>query len=383
MERYHGVRRHKEVAFIARSLVECGIEIITAADPTVAPFCFRVRTPQGDELDLICYAFHANKYRQGNRPQDEHRFQVKYGSDFTRYHELYISQDPNCVTLMFGVHLEAQMFIAVDPAMHCTTWFSKSVEFKEQNLLQARRSGWHGWERERSEGGRRKEPRPLLNLQTEVVLGFRPEYFLQYIQLERAARGFAPGERLFWIDQLAPRLADRVAEFSRHELEDALGLSKDEILDLASGAFRLMVAMRGAAAEKHLETHLESVSALDEVKRIDEDGRPDFEVRCGRKKILVECKNVLRRSKPEQPKVDFQKTRASKNDPCSRYYRPEDFHILAACLHPVTATWDFRFCDVRVLDPHKTCPGRLSQKVLVTGQHWQPSVADVVQRIVG
>jgi hypothetical protein len=81
---------------------------------------------------------------------------------------------------------------------------------------------------------------------------------------------------------------------------------------------------------------------------------------------LIECKNSLRTTYADgRPKVDFQKTRASKGNPCSRYYRPQDFPVLAACLHAVTENWEFRFALTASLEPHKTCAGRISSSVAV------------------
>jgi hypothetical protein len=82
--------------------------------------------------------------------------------------------------------------------------------------------------------------------------------------------------------------------------------------------------------------------------------------------ILIECKNTLRQTYADgRPKVDFQRTRASKGDPCSRYYAPSDFPILAACLHAVTERWEFRFALTGELPAHKTCEGRIANMVPV------------------
>jgi hypothetical protein len=81
------------------------------------------------------------------------------------------------------------------------------------------------------------------------------------------------------------------------------------------------------------------------------------------------------------PKVDFQKTRSSKSDPCSRYYRPEQFEILAACLHPVTERWEFRFRTTRSLPPHPKCPGHLSQHVFVENGDWTGSILEAIDAV--
>ena len=109
------------------------------------------------------------------------------------------------VTLMFGVHDSLDLFVAVDPAMHNPTWFSSSVEFKEQELKAATRTGWHGWERDRVAAGRR-HVLPQEDLRTEVLVALRPEQFLTYAFFERLATGMRPGERLLLVDRLEQRI---------------------------------------------------------------------------------------------------------------------------------------------------------------------------------
>ncbi len=134
-----------------------------------------------------------------------------------------------------------------------------------------------------------------------------------------------------------------------------------------------------SVAEYHLGKFFRNQPGISLVTDIYEDGRPDFELICRGDNYLVECKNVLRRTlRDGLPRVDFQKTRAAKGDPCSRYYDPESFHVLAACLHPVTEQWDFRFISTRDIDPHASCPGKLSQRVVVAGNHWTSSIEELL-----
>jgi len=372
--------------------------------------------PSGEVVRLLCYAFFANRYTQRGRPPDEHRFQIKYGSDFKRYHHIHIVSAPDSVSLMFGVHLEKGLFIAVDPAMHEVTWFSKSVEFKEHDLDAALVSGWHGWERERLLGGRRRKSvsspdvaiaHELLNAQDEALLAFTPDRFLKYVQFERVASGVPAGERLLIAEKLAPTAATTPATplpegdtlhavheipatyrtgargKPLHPLETEFDLSATEILDLIDGAFRLKVAVRGNAAERHLQHYVSGLAGVTDVVAIDEDGRPDLDVefRGRRKRALIECKTVGRRLVRGHPKVDFQKTRATQGEPCNRYYRASQFDILAACLHPVTEEWDFRFCTTRAMDSHPKCPDRLDHKVYVEGDRWEGPLSELLDAV--
>lgn len=378
MKRYRVVRRAAIVAAIGEALRRSGATVIRDADPTLAPFEFTIRTPSDEQLDLVCYAFLANRYAQGGRPKDEHRFQIKYGSDFRGYHKLFFDHSGNKITLLFGVHLERNLFVVVDPQMHNPTRFSVSVEFKEDELRTAAKRGWHGWQRDRS-AARRKAPAPQENLQTEAVIAFRPEHFLRYVEFERVSAGLDTGERLHLSDGIETRIASgkplRLKRDS-HPLETQLGLPAREILDVIAGAFRLAAAVRGGVAEHHLERHLREMGSVTYVRHIVEDGKPDFEVEYKGRRFLIECKNVLARRQREMPKVDFQKTRASKTNPCSRYYSQSQFHVLAACLHPVTTKWEFRFTATASLAAHPKCAGRLNPSVLV--EHTWPDDLRVI-----
>lgn len=375
--RYRVTRRGPVVARITDALERSGARILCQPRPTEAPFCFVIETADGERIELVCYAFLANKYRQSGRPADEHRFQIKYGSDFHSYHEIFLDPTRQRVTLMFGAHLEEGLFIAVDPAMYNPTWFSRSVEFKSEQLRAARLSGWFGWERERIEGGRRKEPMPLASNETEAVIAFRPERFLRYVYFERLATGLDAGERLL----LAERMGERnLTKPDGHPLEQQFGLGARDILDVIWKRFRLEAAVRGGVAEHHLRRYLERVPGMSDVTELDEDSKPDFRVVFRGRPYLVECKNVLRRKTQQGPKVDFQKTRASKADPrCGRYYERSAFDVLAACLHPVTQSWEFRFCPTAALAEHPKCPGRLSQHVIVSGGIWCADVSELLE----
>ena len=81
------------------------------------------------------------------------------------------------------------------------------------------------------------------------------------------------------------------------------------------------------------------------------------------------------------PRVDFQRTRASKSDPCSRYYAPDDFDVVAACLHSVVDKWEFRFVRPVSLDTHKKCVGKLSNNVKIDDR-WLADPKPVLAAVV-
>lgn len=382
MERYRVAGRKDLVTQIEQAVEASGSRLIERPDPNTAPFTLKAVGPDGRTLDLVCYAFTANKYRQQRRPADEHRFQIKYGSAFDRYHNLYLDPKGGRITLMMGVHLELGVFIGVDPRVHNPTWFSSSIEFKERELDATKSKGWHGWERDRSMV-RRKRVMPFEDLRTETVIGFAPQHFLKYAEFESVAGGMDPAERLSLSDRIEGQIASGQLAHPHHVLETDFGLTAQEILEVIGSRFRLKAAVRGSVAEHHLGRYLKNVPGVRDVRHVDEDGRPDFEISYKMRTFRIECKNVAARAAKGGPRVDFQKTRASKSNPCSRYYQVSQFEVLAACLQPLTARWEFMFSPTSSLPPHPRCEGRLSDRVIVGGPTWMGALPRVLDQLRG
>jgi hypothetical protein len=127
------------------------------------------------------------------------------------------------------------------------------------------------------------------------------------------------------------------------------------------------MAVRGWVAEKHLKDLLASTPGVTHCEWLDKEGAPDLHIRIGSGPLLtVECKNVLRQTDREGlPRLDFQRTRASKKDPCSRYYAPSDFDVVAACLHAVTERWEFRYILPQDIPTHGKCAGKLANNLRI------------------
>jgi hypothetical protein len=163
-----------------------------------------------------------------------------------------------------------------------------------------------------------------------------------------------------------------------HAVAEEFELSPEQVLDLIQSAPRLKMAVRGWVAEAHLERALQQVPGVEDCVRVEDEGGADVRLRyLGSRPLAIECKNVLRqRRKDGSIRLDFQRTRTSRADPCSRFYAAADFDLVAACLHSVTETWEFRYSLTQDLEPHEKCPGKLSHLVRID-ERWIADAARV------
>lgn len=325
-------------------------------------------------MGVVAYAFLATRTPTAKRPQDERSFQIKYGEKRgSELHEIW--QDPLSLltTVLIGIDVRDGFFVAADPQMHNPTKFFIRLEFKDHNADEIKRLEWYVWERERRSSSM---PAPV-----EVLVGGTQDSFLDLVYFERAAKGLAQGDRHL----LAERRGDwslvsqrsippPPAELAReglHPLAREFELGADEILDLIASARRLKMAVRGWVAEEKLRQTLEATSGVTQCERLNIEGGADVLVRFrDRSPLTIECKNVLRKTNSDGlPRIDFQRTRAAVSDACSRYYAPDEFDIVAGCLHAVTERWDFRYALPRWMAPHRKCHGKLASNVVI-GADW-------------
>jgi len=378
-------RRGPLLEFITHALERCGCRVIHKPPPDKAPYQITFEDPQGQRLGIVAYAFTANTKKTKNRPEDERRFQLKYGSKDGKFHELW--QDPTGLytTLLVGVDTQAGFFVGVDPVLHSPTRFFISIEFKQRHADEILRRGWHWWERAKrdtfDEHGKTRVAE-----QPEVLVGGTPEHFLRYIRFERAALREDQGHRQLLAEQAAdpalvipavpaPALPAEVVHALAREFE----MSPEQVLDIIESAPRLKMAVRGWVAEEHLVRTLRQVPGVTDCERLEKEKGPDVRLRFeGSRPLTIECKNVLRdKTKDGLVRLDFQRMRRAK-DFCSRYYAPSDFHIVAACLHPVTRRWEFQYALTAQLDTHAKCSGKLSNNVKLNGR-WQAPVEEVLR----
>lgn len=207
------------------------------------------------------------------------------------------------------------------------------------------------------------------------MVGGTKEHFLDLIRFERAAHKLDPGNRqllaqkreLFAQPLLLPTTNLVLTDVPQHPLALELGLGPEEVLDVIANARRLKMAVRGWVAERHLKEALSKTPGITYCEPINKEGAADLHVSLnGGPLLTVECKNVLRQTDSNNlPRLDFQRTRTSKKDPCSRYYAAHDFDVVAACLHAVTESWEFRYILPQSLPPHRKCVGKLSNNLRI------------------
>lgn len=378
--RVSGGHRRMLVDFVADGLGAAGCRLIHKPSAGSAPFRLVIETPWGERLGVVMYLFRSTMVVTRNRPSDEARFQVKYGSESTELHPLFIDPYGLYITIFAGIDLEHGVIVSADPAMHNPTRFFISIEYKNQLTEETLRSGWSSWEREKRGGD---EP-------IEILIACTRDRILDLLLFERAAQGLAPGHRQLLAEEFVEQSpASALVERQRaldpegHKLLAELSVDVKALLDVIEGADRLKMAVRGWVAEHHLGARLRESTLVKEVATIPGDGQPDFAVtlRSGRM-LRLECKNCLRvRTAACLPRVDFMRTRASKSDPCSRYYATADFEMLAACLHPVTKSWDFAFRLTDGMAAHRSCPGKLDNRVVVDGS-WKHSFDEAVASLL-
>ena len=361
--------RRPLVAFMVEALLSAGCRMLNVPDPSRAPFVIAFETPDKERIGIVAYAFTIGpRIVTRNRPEDERSFQIKYGSKDGELHHLFDDPLDLMVTLFLGISPDEGFFVAADPAMHNPTRLFIRLEFKDEHVQAVRDGGWHAWERQHR--GAMGEP-------IEVLVGGTKDRFLDLVRFERMAKGLPPGDRQLLAERAgvvasptqASGATPQAEALAEHPLLRELALDPSEVLDLIAGARRLKMAVRGWVAEEHLRQALVELPGVTECESLDGEGMPDLRLRWkDGPPITVECKNVLRQPNAQGvPRLDFQRTRAAKGDPCSRYYAPRDFDVVASCLHAVTERWEFRYVRPPELAPHAKCPGKLASNVLVNG----------------
>jgi hypothetical protein len=379
---YDYVRRSEHHEFVQQAVERAGGRVLAASPPNQAPLFLGIEDDRGERLALCAYVFLANRRDIRNRPQDEHRLQIRYGdvndaSWRTQSHPVGFDPLSVDITLVLGAHLDRDLLIGLDPLTYNPLPLGISIFFKDAEIDEAVQEGWHVWERDNISGIRRANTRTELGVET--VIAFAPERLLDYLRLERTAQSL----------HLDPPLRFRAAEDAGaaqhapegvHALEREFSLTRDEILDIIRERPRLGMAVRGGVAERHLDKQFQADGNVVMIELGLQEGPPDFFVTLDSgEKVTVECKNASPVTYADgTPKVETQKTRASKGDPKSRLYEPAQFDVVAACMYGPSRRWEFRYKRSDRLERDKTYPDRIAaiQRVDST---WSTTLIDAVR----
>jgi hypothetical protein len=357
--------------------------VVASTGPSTAPLFLGAEAVDGERLCLCAYVLLANRRETRHRPNDEHRLQLRFGdvNDPAWRAQVHpVGFDPlgADVTVVVGAHLEADLLIGLDPLVYDPLPIGISVFFKDAEIDEARRSGWHVWERDNISGTRRPTPRTELGVET--VVGFVPERLLDYVRFERDAQAL-------WLDPaLRFTAAQDAAPLGRpsglHALEQEFGLPGHEILDIIRERPRLGMAVRGGIAERHLHRVLDADQDVVAIELGTREGPPDFLVRLRSRPapVTLECKNASPTTYADgTPKVETQKTRASKGDPRSRLYEPAQFDVVAACMYGPRRRWEFRYKRSETLQRDRIYPDRIAA-IQRIDETWASTLADALGR---
>ncbi len=199
-------RRDKEplLGFIVEALEGRGCKIISVSSPSLAPFYIVYENASGLRRGLLAYAFFANSKQTLHRPDDEHRFQIKYGSGLKGILEVAVDPSALVTTIFLGIDTIRQVFVAADPLMHNPSPMSRSLEFKSAMVQEIMKSGWVAWERDRHVPKTNTRPTPSFDedFRTEIIIGGKKNHLVDLIELEQIALGLTPASGISLLKRL-------------------------------------------------------------------------------------------------------------------------------------------------------------------------------------
>jgi len=144
--------------------------------------------------------------------------------------------------------------------------------------------------------------------------------------------------------------------------EDMKRFIIDNIEDLLEyGDIGFVKAIKGTTSEFRALKDLKKKYDIKRSPNPDAGGNPDFTLVHGGKEILIEHKRVSKNVYANGDlKLEFQKSRASKGDPSSRYYSAEWCDLVSVDISEHTGIPnDKRFIWSKDLDRHKDFPEKI------------------------
>ena len=363
-------------AFLLEAVGASGGRVLYASDPSRAPVYLGIQASSDERIGVLVYPFRITRNTIRNRPSDEVRGQLRYGSEdsWERPHPIARDVAGVDVSLVVGIDLEDEVFVGLDAQLWDPLPMGISFYAKTAEIELARAHSWHVWEKVNRSGTRRQAPRSPSSLET--VVAFQPHRFIDYVRLERRASSLRldPALRFSAAEAMLHEAPDEPQR--RHVLEEQFDLTSEQILDIIGGRNRLSVAVRGGVAEHHLERLLREDPGIAQVRRLDVDAMHDFDVTTVTGQLLrVECKNASPKlNAAGKFRVEVQKTRSSRSDPASRFYPVDAFDVVAACVFSATGQWDFWFGHTADMQRHPSFSDRLAP-VQILDSSWRSMLA--------
>ena len=265
--------------FLVNAVEAAGGRVLYASDPSRAPVYLGVQLDSDERIGMLVYPFRITRNTIKNRPDNEVRGQLRYGSEDSWKREHPVGRDVAGVdvTMIIGIDIANRVLLGLDANLWDPLPMGISFYAKDADIEQAKDSGWHVWEKVNRGGTKRSEARSPTNLET--VVAFTPDRLIDYARLERRATALRLDPPLRFA--AASAMADRVLPDEpqrRHVLEEQFALTSEQILDIIGGRNRLSVAVRGGVAEFHLEQQLVGAAGIASVQRLDVDAMHDFDI---------------------------------------------------------------------------------------------------------
>ncbi len=144
MRTYGRAQRREQHAFVEEAVSRAGGKIIWSSGPAHAPLFLSVEDAEGHRQGLLLYIFRASPIATRNRPPEEYKLQIRYGSEKSWETETHwVGFDPAGVdlTLMLGVAPDADLVVGLDPVLYDPLPMGISVFWREQDAKEVHARG--------------------------------------------------------------------------------------------------------------------------------------------------------------------------------------------------------------------------------------------------
>ena len=338
----------------------------TSARRTARPVYLGIQGPNDERIGVLCYPFRCNPRRSRAGPPDEHRLQIRYGGEALAGgdHPLGLDIAGVDMTVVLGVHLEADLLIGLDPLRYDPLPMGISIEFKARGTSTKRSdAGWYVWEREHQPG--RECATPSAGRARDPRRASAPSGCSTYVGFERRASGLG----------LDPPLRFRAAEVAATDptvrARGGRPRARGGVRPLQRARSSTLIANRCRLASPSVAESPSTTSQR--VLRDDAGGRAAARDRPGRPARLrrhaarrsASSASSARTSRRTPTPTATSRSRCrrpgrTRDDPAGRFYRPDQFDVVAACLYAVTGAWEFRYKATAAMPRHAAHPDRLA-----------------------